>query len=314
MHNLPTPKTEAALQSPYERARAIQQALDRAARYLPTQGPIDVFVAQNILQGFEDEPFEEAVVHAARVYGTEPFLAESRYREELAVGRIRDADLVAVLEADLGPSGGELLAGGRVPLQTLLLELLRHPVRQEEDVAVRWTLTESDAVERPATADLDQGVAAWPMPGRERGFLVAIVDLYANRFGPTEPWPGWGRSFRSSALGCGGDIRLRGASRQEPAHFEPEVRKRGAVSRSVCAGEKNPALSVDRRLLGTSTIGPHQARPAPAVAPHDPPRSAHAYRSAVGRPILCDGVASYDKASRGDTIRTCDLYVPNVAL
>jgi hypothetical protein len=31
---------------------------------------------------------------------------------------------------------------------------LRHPVRQEEDVAVRWTLTESDAVERPATADL----------------------------------------------------------------------------------------------------------------------------------------------------------------
>lgn len=199
MHNLPTPKTEAALQSPYERARAIQQALDRAARYLPTQGPIDVFVAQNILQGFEDEPFEEAVVHAARVYGTEPFLAESRYREELAVGRIRDADLVAVLEADLGPSGGELLAGGRVPLQTLLLELLRHPVRQEEDVAVRWTLTESDAVERPATADLDQGVAAWPMPGRERGFLVAIVDLYANRFGPTEPWPGWGRSFRSSA-------------------------------------------------------------------------------------------------------------------
>ena len=30
--------------------------------------------------------------------------------------------------------------------------------------------------------------------------------------------------------------------------------------------------------------------------------------------ILCDGVVSYDKASRGDTIRTCDLYVPNVAL
>ena len=26
--------------------------------------------------------------------------------------------------------------------------------------------------------------------------------------------------------GCGGDIRLRGDGRQEPAHFEPEVRKR----------------------------------------------------------------------------------------
>jgi hypothetical protein len=35
-----------------------------------------------------------------------------------------------------------------------------------------------------------------------------------------------------------------------------------AVSRPVCADEKNPALSVDRKLFGTSTIGPHPARPA----------------------------------------------------
>jgi hypothetical protein len=40
---------------------------------------------------------------------------------------------------------------------------------------------------------------------------------------------------------------------------------RRAVSRPVCADEKNPALSVDRKLFGTSTIGPHSARPTPAV-------------------------------------------------
>ncbi len=39
----------------------------------------------------------------------------------------------------------------------------------------------------------------------------------------------------------------------------------------ACADETNPALSVDRKLLGTSTIGPYQARPVPDVAPHDPP-------------------------------------------
>ena len=61
---------------------------------------------------------------------------------------------------------------------------------------------------------------------------------------------------------------------------------RRAVSRPVCADEKNPALSVDRKLFGTSTIGSHPARSAPAVAPHDPPRSADACRSAIGLPIL----------------------------
>ena len=61
---------------------------------------------------------------------------------------------------------------------------------------------------------------------------------------------------------------------------------RRAVSRPVCADEKNPALSVDRKLFGTSTIGSHPARSAPAVAPHDSPRSADACRSAIGRPIL----------------------------
>ena len=58
------------------------------------------------------------------------------------------------------------------------------------------------------------------------------------------------------------------------------------VSRRARADETNPALSVDRKHLGTSTIGPHPARSVPAVAPRDPPRSAVACRSAIGRPIL----------------------------
>ena len=219
----------------------IRQAIERAARFLPSQGPIDIFVAQNILQGFEDEPFEAAVVHAAQVYGTQPFLAEARYREEFARGRIRDADLEAVLADDLGPSAHEPLAGGRLSLQELLLALLRNPVEKEDDVTVRWTLSEADdenhlattelwlacveavASARPSvlhrqpparirdllqaispaldtdehtnpllirvcSAYLDQGVAAWPMPGREKGLLGAVISLYETGFGPTEPW------------------------------------------------------------------------------------------------------------------------------
>jgi len=120
-----------------------------AARYLPTQGPIGVFIAQNMLQSFEDQPFEEAVVRAARLYGTQPYLSEARYRDELRRGRIQAADLEAILDADLkGDHGDEQLAGGLVSLRQLHLMLLLHPVRQENDTAVRWTLTESNVVER----------------------------------------------------------------------------------------------------------------------------------------------------------------------
>jgi hypothetical protein len=35
-----------------------------------------------------------------------------------------------------------------------------------------------------------------------------------------------GEEFPLECPGCGGDIRLREDGRQEPAHFEPEVRKR----------------------------------------------------------------------------------------
>jgi hypothetical protein len=35
-----------------------------------------------------------------------------------------------------------------------------------------------------------------------------------------------GEEFPLKCPGCGGDIRLREDGRQEPAYFEPEVRKR----------------------------------------------------------------------------------------
>ena len=224
-----------------KQSQQIQESIDRAAHYLPAQGPIGVFIHHNTLHAFEEETFEKAVIQAARVFGTEPFLTETRYREELARGRIRTSDLESVLDADLGSRAADTLAGGQVTLRALLLSLLEHPVRQEDDAAVRWTLTENDVVDRDATADLwhacveaaaitrrtvvhvrppvrhrdlilaiypsldtdamvhpllirvcaaflDQGVAAWPMPGRERGLLAAVADIYSGAIGPTEPW------------------------------------------------------------------------------------------------------------------------------
>jgi hypothetical protein len=62
--------------------------------------------------------------------------------------------------------------------------------------------------------------------------------------------------------------------------------KSAELGRQECAGWCHAPLSVDRKPLGTSTIGPRPARPAPAVVPHDPPRPADACRSAIGRRFL----------------------------
>ena len=62
---------------------------------------------------------------------------------------------------------------------------------------------------------------------------------------------------------------------------------RRAVSRPVCGNETNPALSVERKLLGTSKRASHPARPVPAVAPHGPRCSADACRNTSGRRSFC---------------------------
>ena len=245
------------------RHEEIHRAIEHAAHSLPAQGPIDVFIHHNTLHAFEADAFEDAVVRAARLLGTEPFLTESRYRAELAAGRIQEADIEAVLAADPDCPADAVVAGGLVRLRDLYRALLLHPVREESDASVRWTLTESDVVEtlRPdlpadarrrllaAAADderraasdlwhacveavatipsvvvrvgtpvrhrdlilavdptldtdalvhpllirfcaafLDQGVASWVMPGRDRGMWESFAELYAGRLGPRQAW------------------------------------------------------------------------------------------------------------------------------
>jgi len=136
------------MHAPTDETVEIDRILAAAAQYLPAQGPIDVFIHHNTLHAFEDEPFEKAVLHAASLFGTEPFLSETRYRAELARGRIRITDIEAVLDADGPDLAGTMVAGGRVSLRDLHRALLLHPVRQETDAAVRWTLTESNVIER----------------------------------------------------------------------------------------------------------------------------------------------------------------------
>ncbi|MBI1897576.1 MAG: DUF2309 family protein, partial [Acidobacteria bacterium] len=123
----------------------LEHVIAHAAHLLPAQGPIRVFIHHNTLHAFEDLPFEEAVQKGARLFGCHPYLPEDRYREKLARGRIRVADLEAVLREDLGNRGDEpiLRLGARLELR---LAMLLYPLRLAPTAELRWFVARTDAL------------------------------------------------------------------------------------------------------------------------------------------------------------------------
>lgn len=123
----------------------LERVVREAAHLLPAQGPIRVFIHHNPLHAFEDLPFDEAVQKGARIFGCHPYLPELRYREKLARGRIRVADLEAVLREDLGGRADEavLHLGTRLDLR---LAMLLYPLRLAPTGELRWFVARHDAL------------------------------------------------------------------------------------------------------------------------------------------------------------------------
>jgi hypothetical protein len=119
--------------------------IDRVAQLLPAQGPISIFIHHNTLHAFEDLPFETAVERAAETFRCEPYLAEARYREKLAAGRILATDVEAVIAEKLGSRGAEPVPGVGVR-RDLWRAIALHGIPAATGRELAWVLEETDAV------------------------------------------------------------------------------------------------------------------------------------------------------------------------
>lgn len=128
-------------------ADRLRHAIDHAAHLLPAQGPITVFIHHNTLHAFEHLTFEEAVKQGADAFGCQPYLSESRYRNELGRGRIRESDLQAVLEKDLRSRAAGTVAGMTTRLE-LRLALLKYPVWQGKAAELEFAIAETEALRK----------------------------------------------------------------------------------------------------------------------------------------------------------------------
>ncbi|WP_164104177.1 DUF2309 domain-containing protein [Candidatus Laterigemmans baculatus] len=137
------PTTAVACDSP----AGLRHAIEHAAEYLPTQGPITVFVHHNTLHALEDLPFEQAILEGYAMFGCEPYLSEPRYREEFKRGRIRAEDLREVLMADLGDEADRLIGsfGTRYGLR---LCMLQYPLPAVPEAELPWVMAQTHALEQ----------------------------------------------------------------------------------------------------------------------------------------------------------------------
>src|SRR5262245_22146724 len=125
----------------------LMQVIDQVAPLLPAQGPISIFIHHNPLHAFEHLPFEDAVERAAAQLGREPFLAEARYRDKLASGRILAKDVEAVLRERLGATAAADVAGVSSRFE-LWRAIVLHGIPFATSRELSWILDETPALAR----------------------------------------------------------------------------------------------------------------------------------------------------------------------
>ena len=196
----------------------LRHAVDHAAHLLPMQGPIGVFVHHNTLHAFQDLPFEQAVIEASHLFGSEPYMTEAAYRAELTRGRIQLPDIDAVLDGE-----PDAIIFPRLSRHSLRRAMITPGVREFDAATILWRMEQGDLArdfrqaalhslfdacfvrtvaheEEPApprpvdevihpwlirlcSVFLDQGMAYWPMPNRGQGFYLSVRTLLSQPAG-----------------------------------------------------------------------------------------------------------------------------------
>jgi uncharacterized protein YbcC (UPF0753/DUF2309 family) len=135
--------------------------IEVAAAHLTPAWPLRSFIAANPLSGFEERGFEEATRDGAALFGGRALPDAALLKAALADGRI-DGKVLAEVAQRHGKPDAARPAALDAPAGTW-----GDPAPSAVNrVMIRWL-----------AAFLDEGQAAWPMPGRERGFWRAFRDL-----------------------------------------------------------------------------------------------------------------------------------------
>lgn len=192
----------------------LDQTLAEVEALFPRRGPIKDFVAQNTLQGFLNTPFNDAVEHAAKIFGAKSHMDLSFYRDKYSKQEISLDNLLLAIKHYFPNCStdeqGLFLAAltdfvlindqktfdslvhqrGFQDTNRLLKELTELYPPTPEPVSIIFTIKKKLACSldhqvnpiffRLVGSYTDQGVGLWPFLDQYPSFLKAVYGLAKN--------------------------------------------------------------------------------------------------------------------------------------
>lgn len=141
------------------REHSIETLIATASAYIGNTWPLYGFVTSNPLSGYEQQPFERAVDQAKAILGTRAFPDASQYRQAFHSGAIDRNKLITLLRDN-----------GFVQEPEYYLEILSN----EQELSTVNPFHDTDRITAKWLASfMDEGLAEWSMPGKEKGFYKA---------------------------------------------------------------------------------------------------------------------------------------------
>lgn len=158
--------------------------LHELKHYLPSQTPIKDFIHHNTLHGFQHLKFYDAIFLAGKTFGYQVTLQLTEFRELYRNGRIKPAVLDRVLRNKKNTEATvwkekmlDKHYDTAVPARIgLLRSNWRSQTKIDLDAAVHPILF------RVLCSYLDQGVALWNFPIKDKTFLAALRAMESNSF------------------------------------------------------------------------------------------------------------------------------------
>jgi len=153
--------------------------------FLPAQAPLKDFIHHNTLHAFQNQKFHDGIRNASGILGYKVSLSLDEFRALYAAQRVGDAVLEKVIREKKGPGK---LKEWKEKVLTKKYDTTTSP--RIGTLKANWKReyhVDLDSLVHPILfrilcSYLDQGIAIWNFPVRNKGFLACLREMEQNSF------------------------------------------------------------------------------------------------------------------------------------